>query len=125
MIIINEIKREYMPQIRGKDIKEMLKIFNDYDISYKLGNIMVKNLKPTQDNAIPNKINNIVKGMMKDKRIDPLLVSKDFYIIDGHHRWLAIKRIWGSEKRIPVIQIKYDKKDSLKLVNNAEKIINK
>ena len=62
--------------------------FTDDIIETKRFNIPAKRLKPSQDaiylsKSIAMAINNLIGGDLK------AMVSKDNYILDGHHRWAA------------------------------------
>ena len=91
--IIAEISRNDMPQVRGKNIPEILNMFDDNNISYKEGMSKIGELKPIQADFIPSKldsmIDNIKLGTFKPK---PIFISKDGFILDGHHRFLAFKK---------------------------------
>jgi len=122
--IINEIMREDMPQIKGKDFPEMLRLFKTYEVPYRLLNMRVYDLKPTQDDVIPKKVDAIVKSIKNGKEMPPLLISSDEYIIDGHNRWCAFKQI-DPESIIKVCRIGFPKMIALQLMNKTEDIIKK
>jgi ParB-like chromosome segregation protein Spo0J len=42
----------------------------------------------------------------------PVVVSKDKYVVDGHHRWAAMKKA-APEKGIPVLMINAPINDAL------------
>jgi hypothetical protein len=42
-----------------------------------------------------------------------LLISDDYHIIDGHHRWKAALKIWGNNKKVKVIQVNKERKEAL------------
>ena len=75
-------------------------------------------LKPTQSQFNPEKISNmnsVAKSM-------PILVSKDNYVLDGHHRWLANHYDSGLQD---IIRLPWDAPTSLKTMHDYEKTFTK
>ena len=83
------IKREVMPQISVKDVKEFRKHLLDYGITTQLQMVSPVILKPTQSEYNKDKVNKIHKDMGDPHDDSPVIVSQDYKILDGHHRWLA------------------------------------
>ena len=117
--IINEIMREDMPQIKGKDFPEMLRLFKTYEVPYRVLNMKVNDLKATQEDAIPKKVDAIAKNIKNGKEMHPLLISSDAFVIDGHHRMLAYKKI-DPESVVKVCRLGFPKKIALDLINKVE-----
>lgn len=113
--ILSEIERKDMPQVKGKDIPSMFKIFDDNGIEYKKGKLIVGNLQPTQEDGIQSKVDSIVLDLKSGKKFPPIVVSMDGYIMDGHHRWLAYKKEYGNNYSIDVIMIMLPKMKALKM----------
>ncbi len=80
------VSRINMPQLGGIENKFVAKMKKS-GIKVKDGTRKVSELKATQNQLVGKK----VAGMMNDKSFNPanrrILVSKDGYIIDGHHTW--------------------------------------
>ena len=114
-----EILRNEMPQIRGKDIPEMLKVLDDNGIAYRKGKIAVNMLKPVQDDGIQSKVDSMVSDLTSGKTFSPIVISKDGYIMDGHHRWLAQKKVNGDNYSMEVIQLLLPKIEALKLFDKV------
>lgn len=79
------LSRDLMPQIPKKHIKGFIKRLSDQGISSKSGRIHTHDLKASQAEFDPNKINKLAKSDDDSK----ILVSNDKHVADGHHRWLA------------------------------------
>ena len=84
------IKRKDMPQVASKDYDELFDYLKQNGANFKKEIVPARSLKAVQgefsDKGIENQIQkNIDMGVGKK----PLIASKDNYIIDGHHRWLA------------------------------------
>ena len=112
-ILIDIINRSEMPQIKGDSIPDALKIFNDYGVPYEQVSVKTEELLPIQDDYIPEKVKNIISTIEKGNRINPIFISNDNYIVDGHHRWLAYKK--ADLPFITCIKIGYPKMAALKL----------
>ena len=52
-------------------------------------------ISPTINKLSKNKIEKIKKKMINDDRLarKPIVITKDFFILDGHHRWYAKKSL--------------------------------
>lgn len=120
-IILDEIKRSDMPQVKGKNILEMLSIFRKYGIPFDVIETRVDMLKPIQEDAKQEKIDAISNDIKNGKQMHPIIISKDLYIIDGHHRWLAYKKL--NKIGIEAIQIGYNKTPALELYNKVEYVV--
>jgi len=121
-IIIDEISRIDMPQIKGDNIPEALSIFKKYGVPYTLKVIDPNELLPIQSDYIPDKVNNIIKSINNNEKMNPIFISSDNYIVDGHHRWLAFKDLGKLEMK--VIQVKYPKNAALKLFDKLDNNLN-
>lgn len=87
------IERKDMPQLPDDVIPGFLQEFQDKGISVTKGTMKVGQLKATQKEINADK----VQGMAQAKREgkydpgkQPIIVSKDGYVLDGHHRWAAM-----------------------------------
>jgi len=87
------IDRNEMPQIKSTDMADFVQwLEREKNISTKQVSMMVDDLKPSQSKINVEKI----KGMLSAKSIEelarskPVLVTRDNYLVDGHHRWFAL-----------------------------------
>ena len=87
------VKRIDMPQIVGKDYEAYKKFLNSNNIKLTALTVKASSLKPIQKEFDKKKVMNFIDAMSKGLEDKPLLVSKDNYIVDGHHRWLARKNL--------------------------------
>jgi hypothetical protein len=53
-------------------------------------NIPVSMLKSTQNEINLKKVENLSANLPEKALNKPLIISKDLFVLDGHHRWLAI-----------------------------------
>jgi len=143
------IPREEMPQFKGKPtpgspaskmavdnsgevdtepvFKKMLK---EKGIKTAETEIPSDRLKATQSELVGAKVAGMSKALEKDPNhpaiTAPIYVSRDGYVIDGHHRWAAVTSAAIAEGRpanMKVIVIDMDIKDAIPLANKfAEEI---
>ena len=78
-------KREQMPQIDPDDVESYLSHFRN---KYKVTKIVKKisELKPSQDDINDGKLLKFIKNEADWKKRE-YIISKDGYLIDGHHSW--------------------------------------
>ena len=82
------IVRDKMPQVAEKDYPEFFKYLKDNGAKVTKKKISAQDLKPIQKEFA--KVG-VEKSMAKlGGKSKPLISSADKYIIDGHHRWLAV-----------------------------------
>jgi len=137
------IKREDMPQFKGKPeagspadklpkddkgevdtepiFKNMLK---KKGIKTELTSIPSDSLKATQTELVGAKVAGMTKALEKDPNhpgiTAPIYVSRDGYVIDGHHRWAAITSMAiknGKPAKMDVIVIDADNEDVINTSN--------
>lgn len=80
------IHRSEMPQITSNKLPDFLKSLESQGISHQYLRIPPIHLKATQSNFHLDKVHSIIKNK---PALPPSIVSRDNYILDGHHRWLA------------------------------------
>jgi len=110
------IPREQMPQLDKAGVKSFLA---DNAVPNEVVEVPTDSLKPTQSEFNPEKIesmNNVGMSM-------PILVSKDNYVLDGHHRWLA-NHYKGNRKQ-KIIRLPWDAALSVSKMNGHAMSFNK
>jgi hypothetical protein len=76
------LSRDLMPQIDSAFLKYLKK----HDISFRKRQLNTQDLRSTQSEFDNLKILSL---MSQEKDVDPIFVSNDNYVLDGHHRWIA------------------------------------
>ena len=118
--MIQEIERKSMSQVKGRDVDEVLKIFDESGITYEQGKAKCSDLSTTQDDYIPEKLESLKKKIQEtDWVTHPLFVSKEGKILDGHHRWLAYREIYGDDHTIPVTKVDLPLEQALKTFDDS------
>lgn len=87
--------REQLPQVDESDIDKLVKLIKK-NAKVKLGKFNVDELKPSQKDIDWEKVSSIVDGLIADgiESMPPVFISGDMFILDGHHRVMAIKNVF-------------------------------
>lgn len=84
------VSRSSMPQIEKRFLPEYLNWLETKDIKHKKIALPVKDIKLAQNEINKSKIIKIMKEIDKSKKLtDPIIISKDNFVIDGSHRLVA------------------------------------
>jgi hypothetical protein len=80
--------RDMLPQIPSDLMNTFINDLSIRGINHSKRSIKANALKATQSNHDHSKIKKLMgKGLDNSK---PIIVSNDNFILDGHHRWLAV-----------------------------------
>lgn len=86
------IPREKMPQIAEKDVPEFFDHLKGKGIEVNPHqSAIVSDLKPTQSSMNMEKVRGMAAKMPPAILAKPVITSNDNHILDGHHRWAALK----------------------------------
>lgn len=89
------IQREDMPVIQANQVKELQQLLLEVGVKFRQIIVPACKLKPVQKNIyIEKAIQPILKQGEHRTKVylrnqSTVTVSKDLYIVDGHHRWLS------------------------------------
>lgn len=78
--------RDEMPQISKKHLKKA-------GIPFRRKTVLINQLIPVQKERVEGLVDKTVDDMITKKNKRPLIVSKDFEIVNGHHRYDAAKKL--------------------------------
>ena len=118
--VLSEIHRDHMPQIQQDTIKDTLRHFKEQGVEYRIELVPASALKPTQENFSTMKVTGMVP--MVDELLKQLVfISKDNYLLDGHHRWMAVKQGLGDNTKMRAVRILLDKTEALVQLKIAER----
>lgn len=108
------IPRDYMPQIDGAKIKKGKTVLESFIEALVMGGTRVVEisvhagiLKATQAELWADKVYKMADAMLSGEMSDdvvPIVISSDWYILDGHHRWAATMVI-DPMRKIDVLKI--------------------
>lgn len=106
--------RKNMPQVNTQNLSKALSMAKS-KVKVSKGLFPASKLKESQVELIPNKVKGIAAKYSKPTDMKPLIISKDNYIIDGHHRWAAAIYKFGNDVKIPVHRINLKRDDAIEL----------
>lgn len=84
-----KVPRSKMPQILTKLLPEFFEYLRDNGIETRKEEVSADSLRPIQDEIDLEKVICLMKQTDLDTDAPPIITS-DNYILDGHHRWLAL-----------------------------------
>lgn len=100
------IPRAQMPQIAGPDKPAFLQQLKDKGIQFHMQAFAVSNLRGTQSDYTPEKVQAMAQKM-KQTGIQPgsaVLASREGFILDGHHRWRGQREV-DPQSKMNVLQV--------------------
>jgi hypothetical protein len=115
-----DIPRNLMPQIY--DVSQFAKIIKSkYGVKSGIKKVAVAELRPSQNEISSERVSGVINAI-KDGSLDknPMVVSQDGYVVDGHHRWAAYKKHKPTAK-LPVLVIDLPIKEALGLAISVSK----
>jgi len=86
-------ERDELPQIKGEDVDKFLAFLRRKGVEVEAGETKVADLKPTQSELNQDKVEKLAKDGRTDALRSAIIISSDDYILDGHHRWAAVKKL--------------------------------
>ncbi len=89
------LDRKTLPQIQDDDRLLFQDFLERKEVTFSFVKLPVKVLKPMQNNLIKKKIEEIKEQLKKNPNLYKtwtLYVTHDYRILDGHHRWAALKQ---------------------------------
>lgn len=112
-----------MPQIKSTDMRDFIKFLKDERITVSNKTVSVSKLKLTQLEIDKKKVGEML-GVSSSSLDKPVLVSKDWFILDGHHRITALYNK-DPKHRIRVIQVNLNIGSLLKTAKRYPKVMYK
>jgi hypothetical protein len=114
-----DIDRKDMPQVKSDDVKDFLNYLKKNNITTEKKLVDPSSLKATQGHFHKEKIQNLMTTIEDGKlNKEPILISKDNYVIDGHHRWLAFNNLG---RDLTVYQVNTNAKELIQLMKDYPK----
>lgn len=120
------IPRKMMPQVEPENKDKWLADTRKQGVKVTEGETDPAKLKPIQSEISAAKVGGIMSAIESGKMdldsgklADRIIISKDGYVVDGHHRWAAAAFVSLNTEggvKIPTLTIDLDYKDSLEQV---------
>ena len=114
------VNRAQMPQINSKDIKDYLEFLKDKGIGVSAKTINVSKVGMTQKDINLDKVKALL-GTDRSNLAKPVIISKDGYILDGHHRVVALYNI-DKNFKLKTLQVDLGIKDLLNITKEYPKV---
>ena len=114
------VARKDMPQINSKDVSDFVKYLKNNKVSVSASLINISKVKMTQKDLNVDKVKSLL-GVDKSNLSKPVIISKDNYILDGHHRVAALYNL-DDDFRIKTIKVGLGIKDLLKVAKDYPKV---
>lgn len=116
-----EIPRRLMPQIYDP-VAFAKRIRKDYKVASRRVCVPASKLHPSQNEIHKDRVQEIVDDLEagKAQSTKPIVITKDMYILDGHHRWAAYKQ-WNPSVCIPALKLSLNAHDALGLAATLQK----
>jgi hypothetical protein len=96
------ISRDVLPQIDKDQLENYLEYLESKHIPFEIEFQPIASLNSAQSHIDTDKVKAIMKN--EDSLDTPIIVSKDDYILDGHHRALAAFNL-DKQSEIPVVKV--------------------
>lgn len=121
------IERKDMPQLADDVIPKFLSDLKGKGINVEKGTTPVGQLKATQAEINADKVKGMAQAYREHQKGEndwspdkkPIIISKDNYVLDGHHRWAATLHE-GPGNKMHTYKVDLPMKDLLKRANNFE-----
>ena len=81
------IPRHHLPQIPAEERERFREYLLGHDVKTKWAKVAISNLRPIQQAVKKDKVQFFKDH--PDKLAEPLIISKEGFILDGHHRFVA------------------------------------
>lgn len=91
-----QLNRNKLPQIKSTDVPEFMEWMKDKGVDSFSTSVEANSLNPIQLEINLDKVDGmkaVHQSGQKDMGAKPVMVSNDDYLIDGHHRWYALKEL--------------------------------
>ena len=114
------VNRAQMPQINSKDIKDYLEFLKEVGVRVSAKTINVSKVGMTQKEINIDKVKGLL-GTDRSNLAKPVIISNDGYILDGHHRVVALYNI-DKNFKLKTIEVDLGIKDLLKVTKEYPKV---
>ena len=124
LTIGKQIQREKLPQIMQKDISVFIDFLKSKGIKVELTQVPVNSLKPSQNELNIDKVKTLVNKGLDNLNKAPIFISNENIILDGHHRYFAIK-VLNKNALMTVIKINLNFDNAIKQMKAFPKTFSK
>lgn len=117
------INRANMPRVKRRQTEAFKRFLSANGIAWKLARVRACDIEDSQVDLDPEKIRRVAArvksepGYAAKKLGPPLFVSKDGFLLDGHHRLAVRMLIAGSTTLTPVVLVDLPIRDLLRVAS--------
>lgn len=115
------LSRKEMPQIKSTDVESYLDFMRDRGVGVRTMSVPVSSLTNTQKELDTEKISTLATTKKSSVLAKPVIVSKDMFILDGHHRLNALFNLDPSHK-VKVHKVNLGIKDLIDMTKRYRKV---
>jgi hypothetical protein len=83
-------QRKLLPQIPKNKVGSFVRLLLGHGINVTARRVLAKELRPVQKNVNKDKIKEM-QPFIYELVKKPFIVSREYYILDGHHTWVLAK----------------------------------
>ena len=113
------IPRSSMPQIKSTLVPDFIDWLKDSGVSVKRKMVDAVALHPTQKEVNLGKVRKLANPKNMTHLRKPVIMSKDGYLLDGHHRWMALVTL-DEDAKIPAVVVGLKIRDLLNRAHQFE-----
>lgn len=117
--ILKNNKLYWLPQVNAP-FTYVVSNLKKEEIPYSKYEINPSQLKTTQDKVKPETVEYFKKLILSKKQLKPIFVSMENDILDGHHRYLAHKLLYGDDKNIMCFKLNTDIQTAARALNKIQ-----
>ena len=117
-------ERQELPQVPNDKLDNFILYLEKQNIVVKKVTVKPSLLKPAQKHINKEKIQYFMNKEGRKDLLKPIIISKEGYVIDGHHRWLAWFSLYRNNP-IHAIFIKCDIDKIIAVANEFKDSFNK
>lgn len=112
------IKHSWLPQITA-DYDYLLNGLDSENVGFKLDKFKPTDLTPLTDNINTLNVQGIKDSIYNQKPVNPIIISKDNEVLDGHDRLFGFKSV-PDISQVLCIKIYLDKHEASRILNKLE-----
>ena len=116
------ISRSLMPQIKSSKMPDFIKWLKAQGVRVSRAVVPAANLNATQKEINNSKVQQLADNPANLEHLrKPVVVSKDDYLMDGHHRWLALLT-QDPDAMMPIVRVNLKIRDLLALADSYKDV---
>jgi hypothetical protein len=112
------VKNSWLPQITS-DYDYVYKNLDTSNVGYKIDAYDPHKIKPLTDNVNIDNIRGIKDSVLKGEPVNPIFISKDDEVLDGHDRLFAFQ-MTPEVSKIICVKVYADKHDASRILNKIQ-----